>query len=223
MLRKRTLAIFLLCCLSLPASRFDFSSLGKLARVADPQISPDGRSIVAVVSTPNYEDDRFDAKLVLIDVASHQQRFLTSERRGVSSPRWSPQGDHLAFLASDSTGKPQLFSMPMNGGDAKQLTKSPAGVQQFSWSPDGARIAYAASEEPRKKTGEERHNDAFEVGNDDFLTRSAALPTHLWLIAATGGEPRRLTSGAWTLPSATRPARPHPPSHGRPTASPSHS
>jgi dipeptidyl aminopeptidase/acylaminoacyl peptidase len=195
-----------LCAPSFGA-RFGIEHLGKLARVADPQISPDGKSIVAVVSRPNYEDNRYDAELVLIDVATRKQRVLTRDRRGVSSPRWSPDGDRLAFLAT-ANGKPQLFVMPMKGGDPAQLTKAPTGVQQFSWRPDGEAIAFAATDEAPKKTGEERHNDAFEVGNNDFLTTSAPRPTHLWLAPANGGEARRLTQGSWTLPVSHPPSSP---------------
>src|SRR5262249_54747070 len=68
------------------------------------------------------------------------------------------------------------------------------------WSPDGGRIAYATEDEPEKKTGPERFNDSFEVGNDDFLIQSQALPTHAWLVPAEGGEAHRLTSGSWSLP-----------------------
>ena len=73
-------------------------------------------------------------------------------------------------------------------------------VQQFAWSPDGRTIAYATEDEAEKKTGPERFNDSFEVGNDDFLIQSQALPTHAWLVPADGGEARRITSGSWSLP-----------------------
>src|SRR5260370_36389386 len=96
----------------------------------------------------------------------------------------------------------------MGGGDAWQVTKSSTGVQQFAWSPDGAQIAYVAEEEKPKRTGEERHNDSFEVGNNDFLVTAEPLPVHLWLIAAEGGTPRRLTSGTWTLPISHPPSSP---------------
>ena len=89
-----------------------------------------------------------------------------------------------------------------------QITKSRTGVQQFAWRPDGKMIAFAAADEAPKKTGEEKFNDSFEVGNDDFLVKEAALPTHLWLLPAEGGEPRRLTSGAWTLPISHPPSSP---------------
>src|SRR5256885_471581 len=92
--------------------------------------------------------------------------------------------------------------------DPSQLTKMPAGVQQFTWSPDGTQLAFVAEEERPKRTGEERHNDAFEIGNNDFLVTSEPLPVHLWLVPAEGGAPRRLTSGAWTLPIALPPSSP---------------
>jgi dipeptidyl aminopeptidase/acylaminoacyl peptidase len=190
------------------ASRFDVAHLDKIARVADPQISPDGKSIVVVVSHPNYAEDRYDADLVLVDVSSGRRRALTHDRRGISSPRWTPAGDRLAFLATGANAKPQIFVMPMSGGDAVQITKSAAGIQQFAWRPDGLMIAFAAADEAPKKIGEEKFNDSFEVGNDDFLVKEAPLPTHLWLVPSDGGEARRLTSGSWTLPISHPPSSP---------------
>ncbi len=198
----------LLCLPALAANRFDLAHLDKLHRVADPQISPDGKSIVIVVSHPNYAEDRYDADLVLVEIANGHQRRLTQDRRGISSPRWSPAGERLAFLSTGANAKPQIFVMPMSGGDAAQITKSAMGVQQFVWRPDGRMIAFAMSDEPPKKAGDEKFNDSFEIGNDDFLIKEAPLPSHLWLIPSDGGEPQRLTSGAWTLPISHPPSSP---------------
>jgi len=195
-----------------PASpRMELADLARIVRVADPQIAPDGKSVVVLVSRANEDDDRYDAELVQIDVASGKQRSLTYERRGVSHPRFSPAGDRLAFLASVGAGREaqaQIFVMAMSGGDARRLTSAPAGVQQFAWSPDGRALAFATTDEPDKKAGSERHNDSFEIGNDDFLTISRPLPTHIWLVSADGGQSRRLTSGDWSLPVAHPPGSP---------------
>src|SRR5206468_4157962 len=104
-----------LFCLFAPAAlllaaRFDVSTPGKIARVADPQISPDGKSIAIVVSRANYAENRWEGQLVMVDIASKAQRILTPQR-GVSSVRWSPDGSSVAYLAN-SEGKPQIFVMP---------------------------------------------------------------------------------------------------------------
>jgi len=187
---------------SRPQNRFTIAGLAKLTGISDPRISPDGKSVVIVVSRPNYDEKRHDRELVLVDIATGAQHTLTRDRQGVGQPRWSPSGDRLAFLAKPGPGKEQkaqLFVLPMNGGDALRLTSVTNGVQHFAWRPDGREIAFATADEPENKQQIEKGDDAFEVGNDSFLTAAAPTPLHLWLISAEGGQPRRLTSGAWSL------------------------
>jgi dipeptidyl aminopeptidase/acylaminoacyl peptidase len=193
--------------------RMQLDDLGRVVRVSDPQISPDGASIVVVVARANYDENRYDGNLVLVDISSGNQRVLTNDRRSVSQPRFSPSGDRLGFLsnvalASGQQPRSQIFVMPMSGGDVRRLTSAPKGVQQFAWSPEGRTIAYATEDEAEKKTGPDRFNDSFEVGNDDFLIQSQALPTHAWLVPAAGGDARRLTSGTWSLPINHPPGTP---------------
>ena len=212
------------------ARRMTLDDLGLLVNVSDPQISPDGKAVVILVSRPNYEDNRFDAELVLVDVATGGQRVLTQARKGLGSPRWSPSGDRLAFLAAaaprpkkKSSGEKdkggaepaggaaqiqQILVLPMNGGDALQLTDAPEGVQQFTWRPDGAAIAYVTEDEPVDREAREKGLDEFEVGNHDSLATSAPRPSHIWVVPSKGGECKRLTSGTWSLPASEPPGPP---------------
>jgi dipeptidyl aminopeptidase/acylaminoacyl peptidase len=189
----------------------ELNDFAKITSVSDPQISPDGKSIVFVVARPNIEQDRNDRELVLIDVATGTQRVLTYERKGTGSPRWSPAGDRLGFVAADGAGKdakPQIFVLPMTGGEARKITDAPNGIEQFAWRPNGQEIAYVTSDEPENKKEIEKHHDAFEVGDNDFLATEAALPSHIWILAAEGGKAKRLTSGAWSLPKSAPPSPP---------------
>lgn len=202
-------ALSLLLTTTLSAARFDLSHYSKLNRVSDPQIAPDAKSIVIVVSRPNFAENRHEAELVRIDLATKAQHVLTHGRRTVSFPRWSPSGDRLAFLAGAGTPeKPQVFVLSMSGGDPLQITKAASGVQQFAWRPDGSAVAYVTADEAPKRTGEEQFNDSFEITNDDFLTTAPPQSAHLWMVSSTGGDAKRLTSGPWSLPISHPPSSP---------------
>ena len=190
------------------AARFTADDVVKITRVSDPQISPDGKSIVIVVAHPNFKTDKYESELVLVDIATHGQRVLTHDRTVRGYPRWSPTGDRLAYIADDSEHKGQVFVLPMAGGDSMQLTHSAGAVTQFAWKPDGTAVAYAAVDEAPKREGEAKFLDAFEVGANDSLVTGPSQSTHIWSIAASGGEAKRLTSGAWSLPVSFPPGPP---------------
>jgi dipeptidyl aminopeptidase/acylaminoacyl peptidase len=182
--------------------------LARQVRLSDPQLSPDGKTVAVVETRADLESDEFHSEIVLVDRASGNTRPLTRARHHAGSPRWSPSGDRIGFVAPDADKNGQLFVLAMSGGDALQLTKGKDGVSQFAWSPDGASIAYAIVDPKPELKGEDKYRTAFKVGNDDFTTSEAVRPTHLWLVPAAGGEAKRLTSGSWSLPSSLPPGPP---------------
>ena len=194
--------------------KFELADYAKFVNISDPQISPDGKSVVIVVSRPDYVQNRFNAELVLINIADGKKRVLTQDRFAVSSPRWSPNGEQLAFLSRIGQGKDatnQLFLLSMQGGEAKQITKSPKGVQHFAWSPNATDIAYAALNEPKNKTEIEKGFTAFEITNNDVFVGSQPLPAHIWIVNTTTAENKRLTDGDWSLPLVIPPSAPSSP------------
>ena len=92
----------------LAQKKFEIADYAKFVNISDPQISPNGKSIVIVVSRPDYVNNRYNAELVLVDVASGKRTVLTQERFSVSSPRWSPNGEQLAFIAKAGQNKDAL-------------------------------------------------------------------------------------------------------------------
>jgi TolB protein len=110
--------------------------------IADPQISPDGKSIAFTHVSVDREEDRYRTALWVIDCGKPAPRPLTSGTRD-SQPRWSPDGRTIAFARVTDPEKPaQLWLLPMAGGEAAALTSLPKGASSPAWSPDGKQIAF---------------------------------------------------------------------------------
>src|SRR5215469_18738 len=71
-------------------------------RLSSPQLSPDGKTVALVEARAELESDEYRSEILLIELSSGSVRPLTRERHHASSPRWSPSGDRMAFIAPGS-------------------------------------------------------------------------------------------------------------------------
>ncbi|MDQ3398807.1 MAG: S9 family peptidase, partial [Deinococcota bacterium] len=133
------------------AKKIKADSLLELSFISDPQIRPDGKASVAVrtdieaATDASDEDDKpaeYKSRIYLFDHSGGEPRAFTQPSS--THPRWSPDGSQLAFLSSrdEKTDKPQLFVMPVFGGEAERRTEFKDGVKDFAWNPEGERIAF---------------------------------------------------------------------------------
>lgn len=209
----------LICLLTWPAGAavarpLQLDDLQKIVTLGDPQISPAGNEIAVIVSTPDWATNETRDEIDLVDARTGARRTLTRNRAHPSSPHWSPDGSHLAFIARDPRTKhDQVFVMPMDGGDALRVTDNPQGVDTFSWSPDGRSIAFTAQDPPLNADAIKAHNKVFQVTDGHFLLTKAVAPWQLWVVPAAGGKARQLTHGTFSLGvepgGATTPAWSH--------------
>jgi Tol biopolymer transport system component len=120
-------------CLALPfcaaSERFNLEHADRLATIADPQITPDRKSVIVTVTRANFRDNMFETQLVRVDVATKSLKVLTA--RNAKQPQLSPDGRSLAFL-SPVEGRTQLFTVPANGGAARQVSRSATGVSEYA-------------------------------------------------------------------------------------------
>jgi len=119
--------------------------LPAFATVSDPQLHPDGIRVAFVVSRMDFDDDRYNRSIWIWD-GDAATRFTHGPID--SRPRWSPEGDTLAFLRS--TGEPgttsQVAVIGTNGGEAAVVTSFELGASEAEWSPDSSRLAVVATE-----------------------------------------------------------------------------
>lgn len=192
------LALALSSQLAASARTITEGDIQHVVSVTSPVVSADGRDIAFIVSRISWNDDRRLRDIVDVDARTGQQRVLTYDRKGLGDPSFSPDGTRLAFIADAGTGddaKPQVFVMPLRGGDARPVTNAKEGVDQFAWRPDGKAIAYAASDAKADRKGADRFRDSFVFTTEPITARERPTPSHLYLVAATGGRAEQLTSG----------------------------
>jgi dipeptidyl aminopeptidase/acylaminoacyl peptidase len=114
-------------------------------RVADPQISPDGSMVAFVRTTTDVATGKRNADIWIVPAdGSAKPRPLIESDKTENTPRWTPDGKHLAFIANRD-GDMQIYVADADGKNVRQVTKVAGGVQPpMVFSPDGASIAFVA-------------------------------------------------------------------------------
>jgi dipeptidyl aminopeptidase/acylaminoacyl peptidase len=174
----------------------------ELTGVGDPRLSPDGRTVAYVVWRLDREENEGKGAVWLgpIDGSEAPRRFTAGTKRD-ADPRWSPQGDRLAFTSKREGGAAQLFVIPLAGGEPVKLTDFKEDVSQAAWSPDGKRILFVSRlrDEAYEETDEKKRPPRrftrlqFKLDNEGW---TADRPQHLFVVPADGSaEPTQLTSG----------------------------
>ena len=114
-----------------------------LGRLSDPQLSPDGKTILYGVSYTSIEENRSVRNLFTIPVEGGEPTQLTMDGKSLASARWSADGNAIFFLQGG-----QLYKAAYKDGrlgERKQLTDIPAGVDDYALSPDETQLLYVSS------------------------------------------------------------------------------
>jgi dipeptidyl aminopeptidase/acylaminoacyl peptidase len=181
-----------------------------LKSVADPQISPQGDWIAYTVDAVDLEVDESSTQIFMVSTDGSEVVQLTSSDYSASTPRWSPDGRHLGFLAAkgaDEEAITQVWTLGLRGGEAQQYTTVTQGVGDYAWAPDGRKMllrirdktAAELAKEAADEAGEEVKPLPFVIDRLQFkrdgvpyLDRSR---NHLYVVAGREAEPLQLTFG----------------------------
>jgi len=188
--------------------RFRPADVFELEWASDPRISPDGGRVAYVRNGFDVEEDRRRSSIWIVDADGGNHRAVTSGRRDATSPRWSPDGERLLYLATDGEEGTEVWVRWLDTGQEARLTRlteSPSGI---AWSPDGRRIALslfvpedepAFAEMPSPPEGADwgapfRYVDELQYRSDGAGYLESGH-RHLFVLPAEGGTPRQLTRG----------------------------
>jgi dipeptidyl aminopeptidase/acylaminoacyl peptidase len=170
------------------------ADLFRLKFITDAQLSPDGKRVAYTISHVDIEKEKEFSAIWLLTLESGAARQLTAGTAKDGAPQWSPDGKQIAFLSSRDE-KPQIYVMPVDGGEARKVTSFKQGVaSSAAWSPDGKHIAFTAVpiEEPRDPMKPYRlDRNVYRFNEMEYLDD---VVQSLYVIDAAGGEARRLTN-----------------------------
>ena len=204
-----TFILFLISIQLTAQTKKNFEALDvfQLEYANDPQISPDGNTIVYRRTGFDIMKDGAKGDLWLLSSDGSTDEKLTSRAINESRGRWSPSGDRIAFVSKGDHGSEIYVYWMVSGALAKltQLENSPSSI---SWSPNGETIAFTmkvntkapviakmpAKPKDAKWAKAPRITDRLkhEADGSGYLKPGF---THIFTIPSEGGSPRQITSG----------------------------
>ena len=125
-------------------SKSTFSSMDvfELEWVTSPQISPDGRQVVYERRGMDIMNDRKTSRLWLVNTDGSGHIKLTNREVNESSPKWSPDGNRIAFVSSTENGS-EIYLYWIANGRIARLTQLDRSPRHLTWSPDGTQLVFS--------------------------------------------------------------------------------
>jgi dipeptidyl aminopeptidase/acylaminoacyl peptidase len=195
------LTLVVLFIVSANAQTWDPELQLKLKAVGSPRVSPDGKKLVYTVNEAVMTADKseFVTQIWVADLTTKQNIQLTFGDKSSSNPKWSPDGNWIAFTSNRKDNRNNLYVLSTSGGEAEPLTELKSSINNFAWSPDGRSIAFTMTD---PKTEEDEKNDK---GRNDWrwidenvkLSRLYVLP--IQKDANGKREPRKLTTANYQV------------------------
>ncbi|HEX7948241.1 MAG TPA: S9 family peptidase [Phenylobacterium sp.] len=190
-----------------PARIFGARDLFGLQAASDPQVRPDGSAIAYVRVSNDIMTDRARRSIWLVDPNTGAQTPLVADEAANMSPRWSPDGTRLAYVAAGPNGA-QVYVRWIAAGRSARIASLEQAPNDLAWSPDGKTLAFTmlTVDEGKPLTPAMKPPEGAKWAEPlriiDRVTYRAdgeglLKPgyRHVFAVSADGGQPRQLTFG----------------------------
>jgi dipeptidyl aminopeptidase/acylaminoacyl peptidase len=149
---------------------FTAEDLWNLKRLSGLTVSPDGRFGCFVVTEYNIKENKGNSDLWLIDLRTNQLKKLTTNLGSDGSPTWHPNSKSIAFISKREGEYSQLYTMPIDGGEASLLTEMPVGISSPKYFKDGKKIAFVSQILPEHENDFDAMTKAIKEKKESKMT-----------------------------------------------------
>lgn len=167
MIKKFTFIVFILAFTSniLPQKKaFTIEDLYKIKSVGSAVISNDGKQFLFTVTNYDLPKSNSNTEVYLSNIDGSNQRKITNNKAADFSPIWDKDSKGFYFV-SYRTGSAQLFYLPLDGGEARQITDFYMGINSPKISPDGTKIIFSTKVFPEIGIDEKNTKNLIEKMN----------------------------------------------------------
>jgi len=191
------------------AGRLQLKDIFALEFASDPQISPDAKRVVYVRNAMDIMKDRRRSTLWSVNVDGSEHRPITTGMRNDVSPRWSPDGTRLAYVAKID-GQAVIMCRWLPGEQEAELARLQSAPGELVWAPDGKSLAFSMHvpekvepyvKLPEPPKGAEWADPPREIRKVNYRHDGKGYLKdgyhQLFVLSAEGGTPRQLTGGAF--------------------------
>ena len=153
---------------------------------------------LAAYALASPEPDHYSMQIRMLNLGNGSEMLITAGGRKENHPRFSPDGNWLAFV-SDAAGQDQIWLYEMASGSVRCLTDLPCGAGEPVWSPDGSRICFVAEEPLSDGSGAADSEiviiEDFGYKSEKAMGFAQKTAAHIWVVPLNGGPACRLTDG----------------------------
>ncbi|MEE9430166.1 MAG: S9 family peptidase [Melioribacteraceae bacterium] len=143
---------------------FTIEDIYKVKSVGSPAISNDANKLLFTVTSYDLPNSESNTDIYISNIDGSNKRQLTNNKSADFNPIWANDDSGIYFVSYRS-GSAQLFYMPLNGGEIKQVTDFEMGISSSKLSPDGNNIIFTSQIFPELGVDEEKTKDLLDAMN----------------------------------------------------------
>ena len=200
------MALIFLTTVNAQKSNLEPIDVFKLQHISNPQISPDGNSILYERNFKDIMTDSNYSNIWIVNYNGSNSRPITTGNEKNSKPTWSNDGKKFLFKSKNDKAT-KLYLYDLENKSLQMLTSVEFDISNLRWSSDDKRIVFLSFVEkrknklielPEKPEGAKWNDPPIEITDLEFRSDGGGYlkkgNKQIFLISVDGGSPIKISN-----------------------------